>query len=181
MVTATMLTSVALADGLTSSDLDDSTGGLDISSVRHAHWVVASTGQRLLRHRIQTFESWDDDVISDAHTHFYIYFNTDNDARVERRLWVDTKDGTLFARMEGPNEGGRVFGFAQIWKPRDDALIVQFPRALLGKSISRYRYYVESVFHDDLHPDCGTVDDMVFLCFDRAPEAGWLRHRLVAG
>lgn len=125
------------------------------------------------------FAPWDEAVLADASSGIYIFFNTDDDPRFERRLWIQVRGGTFFARMDQPTGRRDIFGFAQVWQPEASSILVQFPRSLLGRRVDRYRYYVWSGFHRDVHPDCGNVDDMVNICFDRAPDAGTIFHARV--
>jgi hypothetical protein len=57
-------------------------------------------------------------------------------------------------------------------------LKTEFPRSLLGKGVKAYRYFVQSDFHEDGHPDCGVSGSAVVVCRDRAPDSGSIRHEL---
>ena len=147
--------------------------------VCHGHSFIYAADQHLVRHRLVTREGWDESALADANTHIYVYFSVDSDERPERQLWIDVRNGTLFARMStaiGPFE---VFGFAQVWKPGPKSVVVEFPRSLLGKHISSYRYSVRSSFHEDFHPECGGGGDAVIICADVVPWRGWIEHRHV--
>lgn len=158
----------ARGDAFTLSDPDDSPGGLDISYVKHSHRTVQATGQRLLRHRLTTYEAWDTSVLARG-SRIYFFFNIDADADYERRLTINvSEDGTLYAEMDNPSSGW-TRGYARVWRPNRRSVAIEFPTRLLKRDLAKYRWYGDTVFHLSEHPDCGDVGNVSVLCGDRAP------------
>lgn len=168
-----VLASAATASAALVTDPDDSPGGLDVSAVRQGYHEIIGTGQRLIRHRIETLEGWDIATFLEGNTYAEIDFDLDGGG-LDRRLTIDASDGSMYAVMYG-SKPHLLLGYARVWKPDPKRVVVEFPRRLFDAQSDGYRWRVRTVFHDDSYPDCATVDDMVFLCADHAPDTGWIK------
>lgn len=171
VVALLLMVPVALADRARVEDADDSPGSLDIRFVGHRH------ENRLLVHRIRTYEDWDMTVLQEG-SYFYVMFHTDGDKKPDRLIFVaPAPDGTPFAQMKNP-KNNRIVGYAKVWHPTDQVLQLEFPRRMLGKDVTKYRWKAESVFHQEGHPECGTSGDAISQCPDHAPQRGTVGHKL---
>lgn len=167
-------------DVKTRMDADDNPGRLDVRSAMHAHKVVEASGQRLLRHRIETYEGWRSRILDGGSTSIHLFFNTDDDGRPERSLSIDRYEGALFAEMKDPfDDESPVFGYALVWRPNRSRIAVQFPVELLGPGVDSYRWYVQTNFNSPQHARCGDVGDVSVVCIDRAPSRRTVLHNLV--
>ena len=157
-----------------SVDPDDSSGVLDLAEVRTWVRTVPASGQRLLEFKLITYDTWTTDLMEDPWTSINIYFDLDDDHGTERRLSIDVAaDGSLFAEVQNTRTGF-IRGYGKAWRPNDTSLRVQLPPRVLADGTRGFRWYVRSAFHQESHPDCGTVDDFVLICPDRAPDTRWI-------
>lgn len=155
------------------ADGNDSPGLLDVQRVVHRHG-----GDGVLVHRFRTFEKWDWSIFENESFADFTFF-VNGGRRRDRTLTVTTSpDGTPYAEMF--DRDGDTVGYARVWKPSARSLQVEFPKTLLGKNVTRYRWKLFTTFHEDDHEDCGTSGNAIMLCEDVAPNQGKgkLRHRL---
>jgi hypothetical protein len=178
-----MLASVAHADTRTVPDPDDTGGPLDVMTITQRHIETTQPGQRLLVHSIEMYEPWDNSVLADSPNSMSIYFDIDGDLQVERELLIGANgDGSLGGIMFSlhPRGGrGRVRGFARVTRPDDRTVEVTFPKVLLEKGITRYRWNVHTLTDSPDDPECGNQGDTYVYCGDNAPQTTlYIKHRL---
>lgn len=173
LATAVVLAALApaAADTGARNDRNDSPGLLDMKRVIHRH-----AGDGILVHRFRTFDAWDWSIFEEG-SRVYFSFFVEAGSTEDRTLQVTaSSDGTPYAEMTDADGG--TLGYARVWKPSPRSLQVEFPKRLLGKKVSEYRWKVRTIFHQTDHPDCGTSGDVRVLCNDRAPNKRKIRHRL---
>lgn len=161
----------ALADNVTRSDPDDSTGGLDIASIAHSH------SEGVLVHRFSTYEAWDTAVLQDGLS--YAKFNFFIDQRYITATVDVEDDGTLYAEIRNFRTQ-RIIGFAKVWRPDERSLRIEFPKRVLGRGVTSYRWSALTSFHQQGHESCDSDSETttVVACGDPAPTRGFITHRL---
>lgn len=167
-----------LADRAALHDRNDAYGRLDVKTIAHGHGKGGT-----LVHHIDTFGTWPSRVLKNDGTYIRILFTTDKDNRPERALVVDFRGGRLVADMHSWRNGvGGKVGRARASRPGPRSLRLAFPRRLLGSGISEYGWHVDTQFHDDGHPHCGTDHGVQVVCPDAAPNGtrpnAYLRHEI---
>ena len=74
---------------------------------------------------------------------------------------------------------GRIVGYARVGHPDATTLHIEFPRRMLGKGVTSFRWAGSSVYYDPDDPESGKpVGDVVTPCPDNFPDAGSIRHSL---
>lgn len=162
-------TTPAAADRKVRVDPDDSTGALDIAEVAHNH------NRGLLTHRLTTYERWETSVLEDGLSDIYFDFFV-GDRYVYARVDV-SPDGTLFGEMRN-RDTERIIGFVKVWRPSKRKLRIEFPKRMLGRNVTSYRWSASTSFHRDGHETCGSGPHIIIACIDYAPSRGYIRHSL---
>jgi hypothetical protein len=105
-----------------------------------------------------------------------IFITTDRDPRLERTIVIAMARGELRARMT--NHSGAVVGRPSVWKPNRRTISLAFGRGTLGGGVRSYRWYVTTTFHRRESGNCGDAGGVTIICWDRAPNRGYIEHRL---
>ena len=133
--------------------------------------AAVGQGQRdgSLVHTVTTYERWRPALLSRG-GEISLYFDTNADGTVDRRLDVLHADGGL--SVVATDRKGRIVGGGLVRQSGPRTLEVEFARSLLGKAIRRYRWFAFAGFrcrHE--YRTCG----------DTAPGRGkWISHDLAA-
>jgi hypothetical protein len=156
------------------SDPQDTAGSLDVEDIRQAH------GDRhaYLRHRITTFEGWDDRVVGGGGYIEYV-FSTGGDSCAEKRVLIERRNGELKAFIQdfdpicGPGDDFRAIGepvrmHARVGRPDARTIVLAFDRSELGDLENNY--YSWSVRTKFQSKACS--DERNDLCIDSAPDSG---------
>jgi hypothetical protein len=164
----------ALADTDHVSDPNDVAGQLDIEDIRQAHGGRASN----LRHRITTFEGWDDDVLADGGRGYIEFiFSTGGDSCAEKRVVVKQSGGKLKAFIQDFDpicgDDSRAIGNpvrmrARIGRPDERTLVLSFDRSELGDLENDY--YSWSARTKFKTKECSEARNGV--CIDSGPDSG---------
>lgn len=177
LVTVIVLSVVAvaphtLADTTVTSDPNDSPGRFDVKSVSHGH-----TRNGLLTHKVTMWNTWNNGALRGDANQIRVSFNTDSDRVKEREMIIDLWRGSLFAEMRCYcNQRDVVVGFAKVWRPDESSIKVAFPRRLLRKRLSTYRWRVSTHYAKPWHTICRIGDGVQSVCRDYAPDRGYIRH-----
>lgn len=146
-------------------------GPLDIRSIGHSH-----EDRGLLVHSATTAESWSSSILQGGASTIEWFFLVKGEVR-RAGITKAAEDGTLYTEMiRWPTN--RILGFAKTWKPDEQTIQVEFPRRLLGRGVEKYRWYVQTIFHQPDHPECGDAGGVRTKCYDRAPDRGSLGHSI---
>ena len=171
-----------LADSASLRDANDAFGRLDIESITQGHTTGA---KRMLMHRVETYGSWNKSSLRHDGSYIHLLFTTDKDNRPERALVVDVQGNRITAEMHSWSKGGigdTVYGHARVARPNSRSVRVVFRRNMLGDDVTEYGWHVDSQFHQNGHPHCGTENHVVIVCPDSAPNDthpyAYLRHQL---
>ena len=171
-----------LADRASLHDSNDAFGRLDIKTITQGHTTGA---RRMLMHRIETYGSWDKSSLRHEGSYIHLLFTTDKDNRPERALVIDVQNRRLVAQMHSWHNGEvgeNVYGRARVSRPNNRTVRVTFRRTLLGANVTEYGWHVDSQFHQNGHPHCGSEHGVVIVCPDSAPNDthpyAYLRHQL---
>jgi hypothetical protein len=154
----------------TFTDLDDSSGPLDISSTSHSQYADDAGLKTHITHAVAFFEDPGATPLTGSNDYIRFLFDTDDTfGTFERILTVDAADdGTLFAQMT--DGSGTVL--REVAVASDGAsLSVDFVKGALRRGIEAYRWTVET--HDGSSAACSTT-----ACDDRVPDSDLFRHRL---
>ncbi|MDQ3982817.1 MAG: hypothetical protein M3271_09095 [Actinomycetota bacterium] len=155
------------ADVKAISDPKDSRGKLDIirAEARHMRNV-----QGFVKH-VLTFE----DRNGPAHGVIVGFrFRVPEKGLRRRTLFVKVNpDGGLYGEMHRP---GVAIGYARVWKPNGSSIAIAFPTALLSRRIEAYKWTALTDYIDR-EAECAD-SDVIGNCIDRAPNKGWVTHRL---
>ena len=155
----------ASADVLRAPDRDDAPGRLDVRFVVHGHWRNLESGERLLTHRLATYETWRPGILR-YRGRIEFRFDVDEDWDFERRLSIGVTKGSLYAEMTNDSEL-ETLGYAKVWRPGSRSVKVKFPPSLLGApGITSYRWYARTAIV------CQETDHVVVICGDNAPARG---------
>lgn len=157
----------AAADESTHNDPDDTSGRLDIASIRQYHRAFGS--QRLLAYDIATHPKSPNSTWGAAST-ITMSFNTDDDKAVERRLLIDveTQDNSLQASFL--DSRGNLLGYAKTVRIDERNITVEFPKRALRKNLTEYSWIAVSSFSHSDSENCSSVGGHPQFCIDRAPE-----------
>jgi hypothetical protein len=171
-----------LADHASLHDDNDAFGRLDIRTITQGH---TTGGRRMLMHQVETYGSWNKSSLKHDGSYIHLLFTTDKDNRPERALVIDLQGGRLTAEMHSWKKsgiGGFVYGHGRVTRSNGRSVRVTFRRALLGSKVTEYGWHVDSQFHQNGHPHCGTERGVVVVCPDSAPNDthpyAYLRHQL---
>ena len=154
----------ASADQISVHDPNDSPSTIDVASVVQGHYF------RYALYRLVAHEAWDSAALDNGRV--ILSFNTDNDADVERRAFVEYKGGggaQFRSRIEN-SHGRRRIGRAVLRRPSSRSVEVWIARWQL-KHAKRYRMSVSVTTRSP--GDCADG------CKDRAPDRGTIFHRLL--
>ena len=170
----------ALADTDAHSDADDTRGILDVAGFEHGHKRVS--GKRKLVHRISTYEGWDRNDLT-RNSSLQIEFQLPGRNRTnppERLLVINVRNDNLRARMYSTlGDPPKFLANVGLSRPSRRTVEVTFPKRLLRRSLSRYRYRV-STYYLKRGTSCGVPEG----CADDAPDArangnrNWVLHEL---
>ena len=182
-IALSLSSTMVFADDLARDDPDDTEGLLDVSSIAHGHFDTSNPRRKVLTHHVETFDNWENDILSSEvfPSYIEIVFNIDSDPAIERYMHISaSEDGSLQAEMfsRQPDRVDSSKGYAFAWRPDERSLGVAFPRSLLRKRIKSYRWYVSTAYHESGHKDCDKEGDVVTWCQDEAPNAETVRHKL---
>lgn len=155
---------------------------IDIANAEHGHErhevnVAPFRHQRLLRHRLTMHEEWT--YREPAQIRIGLWFNVDSDAQVERELRLHIEDPDApYAEMT--DQRGRVRGFAKLSRPNQHSIQFVFPKVLLKKRLTRYRWRAWATSEFTPPPECRPPNPPcpMPLPLDHAPDQGWIRHEL---
>jgi len=115
-------------------DPRDTPDVMDLAEVEHGHRTTFGGGY-VLTHTLRTHDAWGDDLFYGARWDFFL---PDGDRAPDRSLLLGrNSDGSFSAEMENSRD---VIGFANVWRPDDRSIRVEFPRRLLGKRVKSYRW-----------------------------------------
>jgi hypothetical protein len=157
------------------TDRNDSLSRLDISRVGHGH-KLSRAGEPRLTHRITTHDAWRAMLVDGRPSSIAFFITTDRDSRLERRIVVATTRGEIRARMI--NHSGDIVGRPSVWKPNRRTITVAFGRRTLGPRLRSYRWYATTTFHRSSSESCGDAGNVTIVCWDRAPNSGYIEHSL---
>lgn len=139
----------------------------------------------MLLHRVDTYGTWNKASVRHEGSFIHLLFTTDNDNRPERVLVIHTDRNRLIAQMHswrGGEVGENVYGRARVRRPDARSVTVAFRRTLLGSNVTEYGWHVDSQFHQNGHPHCGSNNGIVIVCPDSSPNDShpyaYLRHQL---
>jgi hypothetical protein len=155
-------------------DPDDTPSRFDISRMSHGH-RLSRNGMPRVMHRITTRDAWRAVLLDGRPSSFDVLITTDRDGRLERRITISTARGALRARML--DHSGDVVGRPGVWKPNRRTITLAFRRETLGRRSRSYRWYATTTFHRSSSARCGDVGDVSIVCWDRAPNTGYIEHR----
>ena len=154
----------ALADTVQVDDPRDS-GKIDVATATHSHGSVA--GGVTLRYTVVTYNDWTSEDLS-------VFRFTFKRRQWETRRYLQIRpeeDGTLTATMWADR---RFRGFAHLTRPDARTLQIDFPKSLLGRGFSQYRWSLYANQHSvcDAHPpdQCGGLPP------DNVPDTGTVLH-----
>jgi hypothetical protein len=156
-----------LADVKTVRDPKDSRGKLDIvrAEARHMRNVPG-----FVKH-VLTFE--DRNGPADGVSIGFKFRDPDDELQ-RRTIFVKVNpDGGLFGEMHRP---GVAIGYVRAWRPDASSIAVAFPTSLLSRRVESYRWGALTDYIDR-EANCGDTD-VIGECIDRAPNRGWVVHRL---
>jgi hypothetical protein len=156
-------------------DRDDTPSRFDISRLSHGRRLSRGGNPRLM-HRVTTHDAWRA-LLMDGHpSSFDIFITTDRDRRLERRIMIATARGAIRARML--DHSGDVVSRPRVWKSNRRTITVAFRRGTLGRRLRSYRWYATTTFHRSSSASCGDVGTVTIVCWDRAPNTGYIAHRI---
>ena len=157
-----LLSTKSQADTKLVQDADDTAGALDVSEVGHSH------GQnRLLIHRLSTYESWSNDVLLDEGTAFWFEFFPAGGN--EKYVRVDVSpDGNLYGEVIRW-DGETILAYVKVWRPDDRTIQIEFPKRILKLGLHRYSWNVASTFRQPGASECGGDP---YVCSDHVPDQG---------
>lgn len=166
VVLAAAASPLVWADVKAISDPRDSRGKLDVVRAEARHMRGAPG---FVKH-VVTFE--DRNGPPDGLSLGFRFRTSDSVRR--RTIFVKVNpDGGLFGEMHRP---GVAVGYVRAWRPDRSRIAVAFPTSLLSRNIERYRW---AVLTDYIDRDANCADtDVIGNCIDRAPDDGWVTHRL---
>jgi hypothetical protein len=173
----TLLTTIGPAGAGTAvyADPNDSLSRFDISRVSHGH-KLSRGGKPRLTHQLTTHDAWRAMLVDGRPSSIGFFITTDRDGRLERRIVIATARGEIRARML--NHSGDVVGRPSVWKPNRRTITVAFGRGTLGRRLRSYRWYATTTFHRSSSKSCGDAGSVTIVCWDRAPNSGYIEHRL---
>jgi hypothetical protein len=157
------------------SDPNDSLSRLDVSRVSHGHKLSRGERKPRLTHRIKTHDVWRASLLDGRPSSIDIFITTDRDPRVERRIVIAAARGELRTRMI--SHSGVVVGRPSVWKPNRRTISLAFGRRTLGRRVTSYRWYATTTFHRSSSENCGDAGSVTIICWDRAPDRGYIEHR----
>ncbi len=158
----TLMPPAALGDTATVSDDRDTGDVMDLALARHKH--STSTPKRLV-HDFEMWDPWRNDEFIQAELRIWL---PDKEPKVDRIISVyKNTDGSLVAEIRGK----RFVGYANVWRPDEVSLRLEFPRRSLA-SPDRYMWKAFVFYPCSRNPDeqCEPVPP------DTHP--GRIRHRL---
>jgi uncharacterized protein YcnI len=139
-----------MAHEQTELDADDSHSPLDIVAARQRHRVFTEAqthpGKQFkvteLRYRLVTYEKWEREIVSGNHNFISFEFNLDDDPVIERCLVITNGEFEMLGRMyKNCNYfDDELVGSASVSRPDKHSLVTAFPRRLLRKGITKWRW-----------------------------------------
>lgn len=178
LLAATLTTPAALADGAKLRDRNDTRGVLDVSRISHGHRTTRA-GEHQLVHTIRLHDPWPVKKLRD-HGFALIYFELAGhpDNPPERTLQIEYEDRRLVAHMyNSMGDPSKHMRKVALWRPDWRTVRVAFPKALLRKSLQRYKWNAVT-FVDEREGMCSRGGG----CTDWAPNLSdgleYVRHVL---
>jgi hypothetical protein len=177
LTAALMIGGVAGADQKNMDDPNDAEGAMDIQSISHGHKrrQLDEVGryQHLLVHRFETFDAWEDIEVNRSIISFS--FGEKREWGRSLRIRMD-RSGALYGEMLAGHD--RLVGYARVTRPDDRSLRVIFPRSLLQKGATAYRWSVNIQPKLKSHPECVHDPNSDVVSNDCLDTAAFLVHEL---
>ncbi|HYI44049.1 MAG TPA: hypothetical protein VE174_01115 [Actinomycetota bacterium] len=176
-----MTSGVAVADDISFTDADDSSGRFDIASYAASH-IEESGVKMTLKHDVVMYDEWADTEVGPGNG-IRISFDVNDDGITERTLSVrGNSDGSFYGVMFANNKGKVEFrGYARVWREDSRSVSFAFPRRMLRRGLDSYGWRVSTVYSDSDNEDCPgnpSGGDVTEHCFDYGPDSGTVTHVL---
>ncbi len=153
----------------TELDKDDSAGPLDIVAARQRHRVahlLQTHPQREfkeieLRYRLVTYEAWEREIVSGNHNFISFEFDLDADRAIERCLVITNSEFEMLGRMykNCTYFDDELVGSASVGRRDKHSLDTAFPRRLLRKGITRWKWRAVTSFEQqNQNSSCAAPD-----------------------
>ena len=119
------------------NDSDDVEDVMDLAEATHAHGAFA----KILVHGLRTYEEWENSRFVRAEVRFWL---ADSDPAADRSLILTPNpDGSFKGSMyqAAPRrEVGDFLGYANVYRSDARTVVAEFPKGLLMKGVSGYRW-----------------------------------------
>jgi len=172
-----IVASLATVKGM--PDADDTSGRLDVRTIRHAHHR-SEDSERFFVHDVRTYAKWSSRLLNRDATEVTVWFDNGGGSDADRVVYIDFRGGRLQAEMARYRSSGdaaevTMMGEVRVSRPDRRTVRVFVPRRWVKqRHLLRYGWWVTTYFLRENGDACRRW----YACADRAPTSGLLEHRV---